>query len=323
MVHTMRFIVAVVGYSRLLFRSVHDGESCRYSFGLVRRIPAGSPGYRSQCGHQLDADREYGYSGRVSLFASSGGHLPANGREGRLHHLRPVRHATHSESDSQSDVSRCRWDKSTEKVTVEANAELVTTRSATGGQLVNQRLVVDLPLNGRGAQSLVFIAPGTVNLTGRYCGVDCHGGVYPGEQVAGVNGAGSAQVNYQMDGTDHNDTYINMNLPFPNPDALQEFNLQSSNFTAEYGNAGGGIVNIVTKSGHKRYSRKRLRIPAQWFAERQELLRPAQDTLKRNQFGGTIGGPIVKEQIVLLRHIPGHSNHQRSRKRNPAGADSG
>jgi hypothetical protein len=128
-----------------------------------------------------------------------------------------------------------------EKVSVEANAELVATRTATTGQLVNQRLVVDLPLNGRGAQSLVFIAPGTVNLSGRYCGVDCHGGVYPGEQVAGVNGAGSAQVNYQMDGTDHNDTYINMNLPFPNPDALQEFNLQSSNFTAEYGNAGGGI----------------------------------------------------------------------------------
>src|SRR3954454_7567730 len=127
-----------------------------------------------------------------------------------------------------------------EKVTVEANAELVSTRTATTGQLVSERQVVDLPLNGRGAQSLVFIAPGTVNLSGRYCGVDCHGGVYPGEQVAGVNGAGSAQVNYQMDGTDHNDTYINMNLPFPNPDALQEFYLQSSNFTAEYGNAGGG-----------------------------------------------------------------------------------
>src|SRR6478672_8258050 len=75
-----------------------------------------------------------------------------------------------------------------DKVNVDANAELVETRSATSGQLVNERLVVDLPLNGRGAQSLVFIAAGTVNLTGRYCGVDCHGGVYPGEQVAGVNG---------------------------------------------------------------------------------------------------------------------------------------
>src|SRR5262249_14748704 len=69
-----------------------------------------------------------------------------------------------------------------ERISVEANAELVATRTATTGQLIAQRLVVDLPLNGRGAQSLVFLSPGTVNLSGRYCGVDCHGGVYPGEQ---------------------------------------------------------------------------------------------------------------------------------------------
>ncbi len=188
----------------------------------------------------------------------------------------------------------------TEKVTVEANAELVTTRSATGGQLVNQRLVVDLPLNGRGAQSLVFIAPGTVNLTGRYCGVDCHGGVYPGEQVAGVNGAGSAQVNYQMDGTDHNDTYINMNLPFPNPDALQEFNLQSSNFTAEYGNAGGGIVNIVTKSGTNDIHGTAFEFLRNGVLNARNFFAPAQDTLKRNQFGGTIGGPIVRNKLFYF-----------------------
>jgi hypothetical protein len=47
-------------------------------------------------------------------------------------------------------------------------------------------------------------------------------------------------VNFQLDGTSHNDTYINVSLPFPNPDSVQEFNLQSSNFTAEYGNAGAG-----------------------------------------------------------------------------------
>ena len=208
-----------------------------------------------------------------------------------------------------------------EKVTVEANAELVTTRSATGGQLVNQRLVVDLPLNGRGAQSLVFIAPGTVNLTGRYCGVDCHGGVYPGEQVAGVNGAGSAQVNYQMDGTDHNDTYINMNLPFPNPDALQEFNLQSSNFTAEYGNAGGGIVNIVTKSGTNEIHGSAFEFLRNGALNARNFFAPTQDTLKRNQFGGTIGGPIVRNKLFYFRHLPGHTNNQCSRKRNPAGAD--
>jgi hypothetical protein len=187
-----------------------------------------------------------------------------------------------------------------EKVTVEANAELVTTRTATAGQLVTQRQVVDLPLNGRGAQTLVFISPGTVNLSGRYCGVDCHGGVYPGEQVAGVNGAGSAQVNYQMDGTDHNDTYINMNLPFPNPDALQEFNLQSSNFTAEYGNAGGGIVNIVTKSGTNEIHGSAFEFLRNGALNARNFFAAQHDTLKRNQFGGTLGGPIVKNKLFYF-----------------------
>ena len=99
------------------------------------------------------------------------------------------------------------------------------------------------------AQSLVFLAAGTVDLGRNGCRICGHGGVYPGEQTAGVNGAGMAQVNYQLDGAGHNDTYLNVNVPFPNPDAVQEFNLQANNFTAEYGNAAGGIVNIVTRSG--------------------------------------------------------------------------
>ena len=91
----------------------------------------------------------------------------------------------------------------------------------------------------------------------RICG---HGGVYPNEQTAGVNGAGMGQVNYQLDGVGHNDTYLNVNVPFPNPDSIQEFNLQANNFTAEYGNAGGGIVNIVTRSGTNQMHGVRLRI---------------------------------------------------------------
>ena len=136
-----------------------------------------------------------------------------------------------------------------EEVTVQANTELVGTRNGTLGQLVDQQRVVELPLNGRMAQSLVFLAAGTVDLGRNGCRICGHGGVYPGEQTAGVNGAGMAQVNYQLDGAGHNDTYLNVNVPFPNPDAVQEFNLQATNFTAEYGNAAGGIVNIVTRSG--------------------------------------------------------------------------
>jgi len=144
--------------------------------------------------------------------------------------------------------------QATEEITVTANAELVVNRDATVGQLVDQRRVADLPLNGRQAQSLVFLAAGTVDVTDNYCGLGCHGGVYPGEQQASVNGAGPGQVNYQLDGAPHNDTYLNMNLPFPNPDAVQEFTLQRENMSAEFGGASGGVVNIVTK-----YCRSELR----------------------------------------------------------------
>ena len=187
-----------------------------------------------------------------------------------------------------------------EQVTVSSDAELVVTKTATNGQLINQKSVVELPLNGRGAQTLVFLAAGTVNLTSRYCGENCHGGVYPGEQTAGVNGAGSAQVNYQLDATDHNDSYINMNLPFPNPDALQEFNLQSSNFTAEYGNAGGGVVNIVTKSGTNQFHGSMFNFLRNGVLNARNFFAPTQDTLKRNQFGGTFGGPILKNRLFFF-----------------------
>jgi hypothetical protein len=74
--------------------------------------------------------------------------------------------------------------------------------------------------------------------------------VYP-EETPTVNGANipgsvGGQVNFQMDGADHNDTYLNTSRPCPNSDAVQEFSPLSSNFSAEYGNAGGGVVNIVT-----------------------------------------------------------------------------
>ena len=125
-----------------------------------------------------------------------------------------------------------------EHVTVSANATMLETHTATVDQLVGQERIVELPLNGRQAQSLIFVSQGTVDTTSRYCGFNCQGGVYPGAQEAAVNGGGTANVNYMLDGIENNDTYINMNRPFPNPDALQEFSVHLNNMSAEYG--GGG-----------------------------------------------------------------------------------
>jgi Carboxypeptidase regulatory-like domain/TonB dependent receptor-like, beta-barrel len=187
-----------------------------------------------------------------------------------------------------------------EEVTVQANTELVGTRNGTLGQLVDQQRVVELPLNGRMAQSLVFLAAGTVDLGRNGCRICGHGGVYPGEQTAGVNGAGMAQVNYQLDGAGHNDTYLNVNVPFPNPDAVQEFNLQASNFTAEYGNAAGGIVNIVTRSGTNVIRGSLFEFLRDGSLNARNFFAPTKDTLKRNQFGGSAGGPIVKGKLFYF-----------------------
>ena len=196
-----------------------------------------------------------------------------------------------------------------EKVTVSGDTELVTTGTSTVGQLVDQKRVLDLPLNGRTAQSLVFLAAGTVDETDRYCGLGCHGGVYPGEQQANINGSGPGGVNYQLDGTSHNDTYLNTNLPFPNPDAVQEFNLQSTNVTAEYGNAVGGTVNIVTKSGTNDIHGTAFEFLRNGALNARNFFAPKHDTLNRNQFGGSIGGPVVKDKLFYFGTFQGTRVH--------------
>ena len=129
----------------------------------------------------------------------------------------------------------------TQQVTVQGNSNQVTTDDAAIAQVIDQKSIESLPMNGREAQQLVFLVPGAVDVTSQNCGVSCEGGILPGEQYAKVNGGGANGVYYLLDGVDYNDMYINTNLPFPSPDALQEFNVQTDNMSAAYGNATGGV----------------------------------------------------------------------------------
>ncbi|MBM3758234.1 MAG: hypothetical protein FJW38_30195 [Acidobacteria bacterium] len=192
-----------------------------------------------------------------------------------------------------------------EQITVTSEAELIQTRSATGGQLVDRKNIEELPLQGRRPERLVYLAAGTVDLGRNACRICGHGGVYPGQETAGVNGAGIGQVNFQLDGTSHNDTYLNASLPFPNPDTVQEFNLQSSNFTAEYGNAAGGIVNIVARSGTNQVHGTAFNFLRNGALNSRQFFAPQQDALKRNQFGGTLGGPIVRNRLFFFGSYQG------------------
>jgi hypothetical protein len=187
-----------------------------------------------------------------------------------------------------------------QQVTVSADAELVNTQSGTVGQLIDQRRIVDLPLDGRQPQNLLFLSAGTVNETGNYCLVNCQGGVYPGEVDGNVSGAGPRGVNFQMDGAGHNDTYLNTNLPFPNPDAVQEFNVQTDNVSAQYGIGAGAVVDIVTKSGTNDLHGDVFEFVRNGDLNARNFFAPTQDTLKRNQYGGAVGGPIIKNKLFYF-----------------------
>ncbi len=192
-----------------------------------------------------------------------------------------------------------------QKVTVTANATLVTTNSATLGQLINNREIVGLPLNSRYAQQLVFLIPGAANVTANYCAANCEGGTFPSEQYAKINGAGANGVAYLLDGSDYTDSYLNTNLPFPNPDALQDFNVMTDNMSAIYGNAIGGVVNITLKSGTNaihgnvfEFYQNDMFNSKNWFAT-------SVSPLRQNQFGGTIGGPILKNRLFYFGSYQG------------------
>ena len=192
----------------------------------------------------------------------------------------------------------------TQEITVTADASLVTTNSAAVGRLVNQKSTVDLPLDGR-ATELVFLVPGANNVTNNYCGVRCEGRVYPTEQYADVNGGGPNGVNFQLDGADNNDTYMNTNLSFPDPDAVQEFNVRTGNLSAEYGNAASSVVNIVTKSGTNQFHGDIFDFVSNYIFDSRSFFASARDTLKQNQFGGTLGGPIKKDKLFFFGSYQG------------------
>ena len=136
-----------------------------------------------------------------------------------------------------------------ETISVEGAAPLVDVRSAGISEVVDNQKIVELPLQGRQVTNLIILAGGAVN-TG-----DVSGQRNRSDAVAiSVAGGLRSGVTYVLDGAMHNDTYDNLNLPFPFPDALQEFRVATSGLSAENGTHSGATVNAVTKSGTNKWS---------------------------------------------------------------------
>ncbi len=190
---------------------------------------------------------------------------------------------------------------SSETVTVVAESVVVDTISPTLKAVVDQKRIEELPLNGRNPTQLMRLVVGTV---ADYRADTTSGTTYPGVTSVSVNGGRSNTTNFMLDGSQNNDHYTNVPNPMPNPDALQEFSVQTNSFSAEFGRQSGGIVNAVTKSGTNElhgsafsFVRNKAMNSTPYFGGTRPDGRRADDGLKRNQFGVTLGGPVFIPKV--------------------------
>jgi hypothetical protein len=179
-------------------------------------------------------------------------------------------------------------------VDVGAQAAAVETVNSTLGQSVTGRVLTNMPLNGRDMLDLALLQPGVTESNDD----NAAAGNYS------IAGGRTDSITYLLDGGINNDLVDNSNLLDPNPDAIAEFRLFTSNYTAEYGRNGGGIISVVTKSGTNDlhgslfdFFRNRVLDANDFFNIQQGL--PRQD-LKRNQYGATLGGPIIKNRAFFF-----------------------
>jgi hypothetical protein len=205
----------------------------------------------------------------------------------------------------------------TDTVEVAANANMVETKENAVSQLIGQQAIQDLPLNGRNPTQLFILSGATSNMT-------VNGGDLTGSKnIQGSNGSGQFSVagsqangiNFLLDGGDNNDSFSNVGMPIPFPDAIQEFNIQFEGLPAQYGLHPGGVVNVVTKSGANAlhgdlfdyFRNGDLNARPEGYGAPGYSVNTQQprDSVKRNQFGGTVGGRIKKDKLFFFAGYQG------------------
>ena len=174
-----------------------------------------------------------------------------------------------------------------------------------------------MPLNGRNAADLTLTVPGAISANANNSGA-LQGDTKqnPSADAIAVNGARPDQIAYNLDGANNEDLMSNVNMPFPFPDALQEFSVLTNSFDAQNGANAGAVVNVITRGGTNQFHGDLFEFVRNRAFNARNYFANTRDPLKRNQFGGTIGGPIFREktffffgyQRTMVRSINNASN---------------
>ena len=175
-------------------------------------------------------------------------------------------------------------------VAVQANVTNVDTFSSTVKDVVDSTRMNELPLNGRNALSLQALLPGAVPAASGSAasGIALNTGL-----VFSVNGARPNQSAYTLDGGLNMDMYNNVPAAFPNPEMLQEFSILQNSYSAVYGRDAGAVINMITKSGTNQFHGSAYEFLRNDYADAKDYFATVVSPLNRNQFGATIGGPVI------------------------------
>src|SRR5580698_8395517 len=195
----------------------------------------------------------------------------------------------------------------TERIEVSATASMVETKENSISSLVDQQRISELPLNGRQVTDLIYTVGAAVPADAGDTGSKTFWNATR-ISIAGGQGNGTA---YLLDGADATDAMSNVNMPFPFPDALQEFSIETSAVSSQFGTHPGATVNVVTKSGGNDFHGNLFEYIRNGDMDARNFFSTAgADTLKRNTYGGTAGGRIIKDKLFYFGGFQGVENRQ-------------
>ena len=184
-----------------------------------------------------------------------------------------------------------------EHVEVKAEGLALQTEDASFKQTIDQQTVTEMPLNGRQMTGLISLSGGSTPAPAG----DFTGSKYTYQTISvSIAGGGGNTTMWRLDGGPNNDFMANGNLPFPFPDAVSQFSVESTALSAQNGMHTGGLVNVVTRSGTNKYHGTAFEFIRNNYINASNFFSATKDTLHQNQYGGTFGGPVLRDKLFAF-----------------------
>jgi hypothetical protein len=184
-----------------------------------------------------------------------------------------------------------------QQVQVEAEGLALQTEDVSFKQTIDQKEVTEMPLNGRQMTQLITLSGGSAPAPAG----DFTGSKYSYQTISvSIAGSGGNTTQWKLDGGDNNDYMANGNLPFPFPDAVSQFSVESTALGAQDGEHSGGLVNVVTRSGTNKYHGTAFEFIRNNYLDATNFFSTTKDTLHQNQYGGTFGGRILRDKLFAF-----------------------